>query len=507
MRLNESLRLLYRILDRLAWSRLPLSLQRRSKGMVIELARRLLPGRIPPLSSESLLVDARLQKSEWRRLPVWACEDMADVAIRVTPELNPHVYQAARPRVSVAPVYRIAAGHAYASIRRQVPDGLDTLMIVPWLTRGGADQGVIHYARVCAEVFGHSVAVLATEAQQSPWASRLPKDVPFVDAGGILATLSDMQGEQVSVLARLLLQARPKRIHVVNSRLGWRTIKRHGMVFRGFARIYASLFCDERDVHGLPSGYAVDYLRDVSSMLDGVLTDNAVMPRIWSRRYGLDPALFSVVRFPAVKPLAATSYVSTPDARPRLLWASRLDRQKRPDVLLEIAKRLPEIDFDVHGASGSDRFTPWYRALARQPNVHLYGPFNSFAELIRPEHLAFVYTSDWDGLPLVLLDAIAAGLPVVAPRVGGIPDLLRAEDTVDNAGDIAAGYVSRIETFFSDRSVRDAVIHEQALSLQRHSWPNFIRALAQTPYYTEAVMPRDTDPDVRDLGCRYESRI
>jgi len=49
----------------------------------------------------------------------------------------------------------------------------------------------------------------------------------------------------------------------------------------------------------------------------------------------------------------------------------------------------------------------------------------------------FVYPTRWDAQPLVLLEAMAAGLAIITTRVGGIPETLRdgAEAVLIDAGD------------------------------------------------------------------------
>jgi glycosyltransferase involved in cell wall biosynthesis len=112
-------------------------------------------------------------------------------------------------------------------------------------------------------------------------------------------------------------------------------------------------------------------------------------------------------------------------ATPRLISVGRLNAPKDFNTLLHA---LATVDEHFEGAivgDGPERraVEAELRRLGLEGRVQLLGERSDVRQLLSTAHL-FVLSSDSEGLPISVLEAMAAGLPVVASAVGGVPELV-----------------------------------------------------------------------------------
>lgn len=124
-----------------------------------------------------------------------------------------------------------------------------------------------------------------------------------------------------------------------------------------------------------------------------------------------------------------------PGTQKRVVTCGRLVKQKRFDILIDAFSRMcdefPEYTLDIYGTgTDMDKLQTQIDTLDRQDQICLMGRCEDVPDTIKDTSL-FVMSSDFEGLPNALMEAMALGLPVVSTDCGGGGARALIEDGVD----------------------------------------------------------------------------
>jgi glycosyltransferase involved in cell wall biosynthesis len=127
--------------------------------------------------------------------------------------------------------------------------------------------------------------------------------------------------------------------------------------------------------------------------------------------------------------LESRRYLGIPPERFAVGWIGRMTAVKRTDDVLVAFKRLRDAGVDATlcmVGDGPDR--PSLERRAHELGIVRDTLFLGYQEDVAPYYAAFdalVLPSSNEGTPVSAIEALAAGRPVVATRVGGVPDVVR----------------------------------------------------------------------------------
>jgi glycosyltransferase involved in cell wall biosynthesis len=194
----------------------------------------------------------------------------------------------------------------------------------------------------------------------------------------------------------------------VEKAVGWRAKVKTRLLWNRAARYADTFCCVSDDVSRSAGRWGTVAAHKLAIVLNGIDTD----------RYAQAGAAVSRLRAEVGIP-AGSVVVGT---------VGRLHEVKRQDLLLRAAARLRATRPGLHVLIVGDgperaRLEALAADLGIRPAVTFTG-FQTRPERLLPAMDVFALTSRLEGLPLAMLEAWAAGVPVVSTAVGGIPKAL-----------------------------------------------------------------------------------
>lgn len=373
---------------------------------------------------------------------------------------------------------------------RRLYDKLDRpyryLVLVPWMTHGGADLVALYAARLALERHtADDVLLVVTDSDNMAAQEWLPDDLRTL-------VLSDAEpkltaADRIELLLLVVRALKPHAVLNVNSRAGWELYEQYGRPLSQFSRLFAALFCADYDHKGRVNGYAHRHFRSTLPYLTAIYFDNAsFIDELWA--YYAPPERLRERLRVIYQPTDMILDYRPPEVDAfKSLWAGRLCAQKNLPTLIALARIDPTLQYDLYGRGEVEHVAQIRSATQELPNLHYHGSYSSFDALPLSSFGAYVYTTLWDGLPNALLAAAGAGIPVVAPAVGGIAELVN-DDTgwlVRDPED-ASGYLQAIRHIRGDpHEAKRRTSNMRALIASRHSWAAYSAAMMQDPSFLE----------------------
>jgi glycosyltransferase involved in cell wall biosynthesis len=337
-----------------------------------------------------------------------------------------------------------------------VTDRIPILYLAPWVDYGGSDTNTLDWFR-WLDRSRFAPSLITTQPSSN---RRLSEVVPYAEE--VWALPEAMEGREFpQFIAEFIVSRKIEIVHVMNSRIGFdllpdfRALKHPPKVVvqlhveeptrDGYVRYVTTRYGNLVDAYSVSSAHVADAVVGYGLSRDRVV----VIPT------GIDTDHFRRDR----------AGLATPNLdadRVHLMFIARLVEQKDPLLMVEVARILRErnLQFCIH-VIGGGHLEPDVRARVAeyglQGGVVLEAPTHE----LRPWYAnadILLMTSVFEGIPVIVYEALAMEMPIVAPSLPGIVELMGdVGGSLVARRDCAADYADALEPLIRDREARQAM--------------------------------------------------
>jgi glycosyltransferase involved in cell wall biosynthesis len=308
---------------------------------------------------------------------------------------------------------------------RPVNDGrIPILYLAPWVDLGGSDKGTIDWFKhIDRERW--SPSLITTQPSPNRWVHHIE---PYAEEVWDLPDL--MPGASFPEFILGFIESRGVRVvHIMNSRLGFDLLADMTCLPEPPA-VVVQLHAEEPN----QAGYVRYVTRRYGNLVDSFSVTSEHLKEI-VENYEIPPSKIEVIHSGVdadeefnperVEPLELDG-----NGLPRILWPGRLVEQKDPMLTLEVISRVRRsadfvLDF-VGDGHLADPLRERAEELGIAEAIRWHPPSQEMARWYRSSDLLLM-TSVYEGVPYVIYESLAMGVPVVAPALPGNREFMDAD--------------------------------------------------------------------------------
>ena len=298
------------------------------------------------------------------------------------------------------------------------------LFVVPWMTIGGADKVLLDIISGLSKR-SYKLFCISTVPSKNEWKSHFQQYCEEVVEADRLVSLEDIPGYIVEYAVKNSIDV----VITSNNAAGYLAAAGLKMA------IPALKIIDTIQGEGgkFEKGGWPLHSTPFDKLLDARIVPTQYMKSYLIRKYSIDSNKIFVIH----NGISQKASKLPPPAKEFgklhgkfiVLWAGRFGIEKHPELAIEAARLVTEKTQDVHFVlAGYGEMKEELKRMVKNyklaDSVTITNqPYKDFREYMAYSDVLLM-TSETEGSPIVILEAFSLKRPVIAPRVGGIPELV-----------------------------------------------------------------------------------